>query len=96
MFTDSTNQLLYAYDSFVGSATGAIKATSSSTDTIEFLPVTRFPANHYNSALDITWRGAVATFGSGSTPIYDSNGGNPTGLWILAEYQPTIAVAAGT
>jgi hypothetical protein len=96
MFTDSTNQLLYAYDSFVGSATGAIKATSSSTDTIEFLPVTLSPANHYNSALDITWRGAVATFGSGSTPIYNENGGNPTGLWILAEYQPTIAIAAGT
>ena len=96
MFTDSTNQLLYAYDSFVGHATGAIKATSGSTDTIEFLPVTLSPANHYNSALDITWRGAVATFGSGSTPIYNANGGNPTGLWILAEYQPTIAVAAGT
>ncbi len=96
MFTDSANQRLYAFDSFVGSATGAIKATSGSTSTIELLPVTRFPANHYNNALDITWRGAVATFSGTSTPIYSANGGNPTGLWILAEYQPTIAVAAGT
>ena len=95
MYTDSANQLLYAFDSFVGGGTGAIKTSSGSTDTIELLPVTRFPANHYNNALDITWRGAIATFSSTSTPIYNANGGYPTGLWILSEYQPTIAVSAG-
>jgi hypothetical protein len=96
MFTDSANQRLYSFDSFVGSATGAIKTTSGSTDTIELLPVTRSPANHFNNAFDITWCGSVATFSGSSTPIYNENGGNPTGLWVLVEYQPTIAVAAGT
>jgi hypothetical protein len=96
IYTDSANKLLYAFDSFVGSATGAIKATNGSTSTIELLPVTRSTANHYNNALDITWSGAVATFSSATSPIYDANGGNPTGLWILAEYQPTISVATGT
>jgi hypothetical protein len=96
MFTDSANKLLYSFDSFVGSATGAIKTVSGTTDTIELLPVTRFPANNYNNALDITWRGAVATFSGSSTPVYEENGGTPTGLWVLAEYQPTIAVSAVT
>jgi hypothetical protein len=88
LFTDNSNQKLYAFDSIAGSAVGALKVDNSS-KTIELLPVARNSAS-FTYALDVTWRGAVATFNN-TTPIY-TNAGTPTGMWILAEYPPTITV----
>ncbi len=90
MFTDSFNQALYAFDSIAGAPTGALSATSTSL--IELLPVELHQVQFAN-ALDVTWRGAVATFDD-TTPIYAMESGTPTGLWILAEYPPTITVTA--
>jgi hypothetical protein len=92
MFTDNSNQRLYAFDSIAGSAVGALKVDASA-KTIELLPVARNSAS-FTYALDITWRGAVVTFDN-TTPIY-TNSGTPMGLWILAEYPPTITVTAET
>jgi hypothetical protein len=91
MFTDSANQKLYAFDSIAGTRTGALKADSANRR-IELLPVTS--STSFTYALDIAWHGAVATFDSTRTPIYKWQGGTPTGLWILAEYPPTITVTA--
>jgi hypothetical protein len=92
MFTDNANQRLYSFDAIAGSAVGALKVDASA-KTIELLPVARNSAS-FTYALDITWRGAVVTFDN-TTPIY-TNSGTPTGLWILAEYPPTITVTAET
>lgn len=90
MFTDTANQRLYAFDSIApGTATGALKASTTSGGLIELLPVTlRQVAFTY--AMDITWHGAVVTF-SNTTPIY-TTAGTPTGFWITVEYPPTITV----
>jgi hypothetical protein len=90
MFTDNGNRQLYAFDSMAGSKTGAVK-TDATARTIELLPVTRFPVQ-FTSALDISWHGAVVTF-DGSTPIYRIDNGRITGLWIIAEYPPTVTVS---
>jgi hypothetical protein len=89
MFTDSANQILYAFYSIAGSNVGAIDVDTSS-KTIELLPVARNSAS-FTNALDITWHGAVPTF-DGTTPIYQTN--DNSGLWILVEYPPTITVTA--
>jgi len=91
MFTDNSNQRLYALDSIAGSAVGALKVDTSS-KTIELLPVARNSAS-FTYALDITWRGAIVTFNN-TMPMYKMQGGTPTGLWILVEYPPTITVTA--
>jgi hypothetical protein len=89
MFTDVANQRLYAFNSFVSSTSnGALKASSG---LLELLPVSA-PQVQFTYAYDITWQGAVVTF-DGTTPLcglYD--GTTPMGLWILAEYPPTLAV----
>jgi hypothetical protein len=94
MFTDNTNQMLYRFDSIAGHATGALRTNAGSyTRTIDFLPVTSsYPAS-FQYALDVTWHGAVVTFDN-TTPIYQTSDGS--GLWILAECPPTIAVTAET
>jgi hypothetical protein len=93
MFTDSANQRLYAFDSTTpGTATGALKASTGGGGLIQLLPVTLRQVQ-FTYALDITWHGAVVTFNN-TTPIYTTQGGTPTGLWILAEYPPTITVTA--
>jgi hypothetical protein len=91
MFTDTGNQMLYAFDSIAGTRTGALRADSGNSR-IELRPVTSSTSFQY--ALDVTWQGAVATFDSSRTPIYKWQGGAPTGLWILAEYPPTVTVTA--
>jgi hypothetical protein len=93
MFTDSANQNLYLFDSIKGVQTGALVANST-TQTIQLLPVTRTTVS-FNQTLDprmqdIVWCGAIATFNATTTPIY--NNANQTGLWILVEYPPTVAV----
>jgi hypothetical protein len=90
MFTNIQNQRLYAFDSIAGHFTGAIKATVAS-PLIELLPVTLYSAQ-FTYAYDVTWVGAVATF-EGTTPVcglYEAT--TPMGLWILAEYPPTLTV----
>jgi hypothetical protein len=91
MFTDNSNQRLYAFDSIAGSAVGALKVDTSS-KTIELLPVARNSAS-FKYALDVTWRGAIVTFNN-TMPIYKMQGTTPTGLWITVEYPPTITVTA--
>ncbi len=89
MFTDSANQKLYAFDSFASSTSkGALKASSG---LLELLPVSASQVQ-FTYAYDITWQGAIVTF-DGTTPLcnlYD--GTTPMGLWILAEYPPSLAV----
>jgi hypothetical protein len=89
IFTDTANQKLYSFNSFSGSTSkGAIRTSSN---LIELLPVSSSLVA-FNYSYDITWVGAVATF-DGTTPVcglYD--GTTPMGLWILAEYPPTLTV----
>jgi len=92
MFTDSANQMLYRFDTIAGNTTGALKSNFSA-KTIEVLPVTPSYSAQFQYALDVMWYGAVVTF-DGTTPIYQNS--NNGGLWILAEYPPTIKVTAET
>jgi hypothetical protein len=87
VFTDVENQRLYAFDSMVGAKTGALK-TDSGAKKIELLPVTMRQMGLPN-AFDVTWHGAVVTF-DGTTPIYAEDQGTKTGLWIVAEYPPSL------
>jgi hypothetical protein len=91
MFTDNSNQRLYTFDSIAGSAVGALKVDTSS-KTISLLPVARSSAS-FAYPLDVTWLGAILTFDN-TMPIYKMQGTTPTGLWILAEYPPTVTVTA--
>ncbi|HTY75841.1 MAG TPA: hypothetical protein VMD05_09790 [Candidatus Nanoarchaeia archaeon] len=90
MFADSANRQLYCYDSMAGGVTGALK-TSTTAETIELMPVSTRSVT-FQTAMDVTWQGAVATF-DGTTPIYAGQG--QPGLWILAELPPTISVTTG-
>jgi hypothetical protein len=90
MFTDSCNNKLYYFDTLAANKTGALNVSNSTKD-IGFAPVARTTLYNFTSALDITWYGAVVTFDA-TTPIY--NTGNRTGLWIIVEYPPTVAVTA--
>lgn len=96
MFTDAANQRLYVFDSFPPSSgvpTGALYANSSSTKPlIELRPVTLRQVQFTNE-LDVTWRGAVATFDN-TVPIYTVTGVTPSGLWVLVEYPPKLTVTA--
>jgi len=89
MFTDIINQRLYTFDSFAASTSkGALKASSGQ---LELLPVSASMVK-FTYAYDVTWCGAVATVDN-TTPVcslYD--GTTPMGLWILAEYPPTLTV----
>jgi hypothetical protein len=89
MFSDVANQMLYVFDNITGKKTGALNVDAA-TEIIQLLPVAtalNAPAN-FTYALDVIWYGAVVTF-DGTTPIYKSDG---SGLWIMAEYPPTITV----
>lgn len=92
MFTDTYNQKLYAFDSIAGATSGDLNVNSANR-IVELSPVDLAQAS-FKYAYDITWQGAVVAF-DGNTPIcslYD--GTTPTGLWILAEYPPTLTVTA--
>jgi hypothetical protein len=90
MFTDSYNDKLYYFDTLTANKTGTLKVSDSTKD-IMFAPVALTTLYNFTSALDITWNGAVVTFDA-TTPIYTLNSGNGTGLWIIVEYPPTVAV----
>jgi hypothetical protein len=97
MFTDNNNQELYFFDAAGASParTGALNVNTT-TRIIELAPVSSIhTVTGYTtpSGDDITWKGAVVTFDSSTTPVYKVNGdGSQSGLWILVEYQPKIAV----
>jgi hypothetical protein len=93
MFTDSANQMLYFFDSIAAGKTGALKPDTSQ-GRIELLPVTLTQVG-FTYALDVIWYGAVVTF-DGTTPIYKQQGGNTSGLWIIVESPPTVAVITET
>lgn len=88
MFTDYANQALYAFDAMAGTHAGAIK-TDTVAQMIQLLPVSSGSAS-FQTAQDLTWSGAVTTF-AGSTAIYTGW----SGLWVLAELPPTVAVRTG-
>jgi hypothetical protein len=91
MFTDNANRQLYYFDSMAKTPTGALRVNTTSR-TVELLPVTIAPVN-FTDTLDISWQGAIVTFKDSTTPpIYRENAGTKTGLWIIVEYPPTIAV----
>ena len=90
MFTDSCNNKLYYFDTLTANKTGTLEVSDSTKD-IMFAPVALTTLYNFTSALDITWNGAVVTFDA-TTPIYTLNSGNATGLWIIVEYPPTVAV----
>jgi hypothetical protein len=98
MFTNSTNQLLYAFDPTATASTGSLNV-SATARTIEFSPITQSlgqvsPFTTPNM-YDITWHGAVVTFdGTATTPVYALQGTAPTGLWLLVEYQPKVTVTS--
>ena len=93
MFTNSTNQKLYIFDSIAGDKTGALNVTSSGR-VIEFNPVERYEAS-FNTPLDVTWHGAVVTFDSDSPQdtIYRKIGDEVYGLWVIVEHPPIVAVS---
>ena len=91
LFTDTANLKLYTFDTIAETKVGALEVNTF-TKKIELLPVGLNSVN-FTTALDATWVGAVATFDD-SMPIYALEGSIPTGLWILAEYPPLIAVTA--
>ena len=90
MFTNTTNQNLYRFDSIAGNKTGALNVLGSG---IEFNPVEdglNHPVNNYNDASDVSWWGAVVTFNS--EPIYTSSANEHVGLWVMVEYPPSVTV----
>ena len=90
MFTDQANKMLYAFDKISTPATrGALAANAN--QTISLLPVANSVS--FQSALDVTWSGAVVTFDASVPTIY--NGAGETGMWVLAEMPPTITVTVG-
>ena len=92
MYTDTQNIKLYTFDSISGQSTGALSPNVSLSQ-IELLPVTLSSVS-FTYAYDVTWQGAVATF-DGQTPLcslYDAT--TPCGLYILAEFPPTLTVTA--
>jgi len=93
MFTDSANKKLYTFDSIAGKATGALNVNNNA-PSIELDPVTSLGSVAFETPLDVTWYGAVATF-SGTNPIY-SNNGTATGLWSLVEQPPSISITPGS
>jgi hypothetical protein len=92
MFTDNANQYLYIFDNITGTKTGGLNTNSAGT--IQLSPVAKSQLN-FNTTLDsrmqdMIWYGAVATFNTATTSIYNNT--DQTGLWIIVEYPPKVAV----
>jgi hypothetical protein len=92
LFRKGNNQKLYAFDNFIGTPSGSLYIDTAN-KAIEVRPVNLYPANGYQTALDITWSGAVINFGSGQSQdsIYPNTGN--IGLWTLAQLPPTITIS---
>lgn len=90
LFTDIGNQQLYAFDRIAEISTGALTTDASLNSKIELKPITSL--TEFKEALNFVWYGAIATFDSTNTPIYE-NQGTPSGLWITAELPPLISIS---
>jgi hypothetical protein len=90
MFTNSSNFKLYTFDDTT-TKTGALVVEKQQLDDsdgyIEVNPVELYPTQ-FDYPLDVTWYGAVVTFGD--EPIYPTSG--HVGLWVMAEYPPSVTV----
>jgi len=93
--TINANIMLYIFDNIAQSKTGSIKVNSTE-KAIEILPVSSSLAHveNFADALDTCWYGAVVTFHD-TEPIYIEYA-TPTGLWLIAEYPPTVTVTTET
>jgi hypothetical protein len=94
LFTDNANQNLYFFDSkgTNPALTGAMNVSSSA---IELAPVTSLrTVQGYNTptGAEVVWNGAIATFDTNRTPVYNFENNSATGLWVLVEYSPIVAV----
>jgi len=90
MFTDSSNNELYRFDSIAGAETGALvvdRQDANTTGYIELNPVELAPAP-FDTPLDVTWYGAIVVFDA--EPIYRSS--DEGGLWVMVEYPPSVTV----
>jgi hypothetical protein len=84
MFTNTSNQNLYIFDS--GTESGALNVQSNS---IEVNPVEQaLTSVPFTTSRDLTWQGAVVTFDG--EPIYRSS--DDVGLWVMVEHPPTVTV----
>jgi hypothetical protein len=84
--------MLYVFDNMTSANTRGALSANSAPQTISLLPVTLNSVS-FQTALDVTWYGAVVTFDSSALPIYSGEG--QPGMWILAELPPTINVNVG-
>lgn len=90
MFTDSSNNELYRFDSIAEAETGALvvdRQDANTTGYIELNPVELAPAP-FDTPLDVTWYGAIVVFDA--EPIYRSS--DEGGLWVMVEYPPSVTV----
>ena len=85
MFTNSSNEQLYAFDSAEDIGAVVVDAAPNS---IEVNPVEKDGYVSFTTARDLTWYGAVVTFSS--EPIYHS--GDDVGLWVMVEHPPGITL----
>ncbi len=85
MMTDFGNKALYAFDLIAGGKTGALNLNSQ---VIEEDPV-RILTAAFTTAMDVSFIGAVVTFGGAS--LYPTSGN--VGLWMLTEYLPTVTIS---
>ena len=93
--TINANIMLYIFDDIAQSKTGSIKVNSTE-KAIEILPVSSSLAQveNFADALNTCWYGAVVTFHD-TEPIYIEYA-TPNGLWLIAEYPPTVTVTTET
>jgi hypothetical protein len=93
MFRNYTNLQMYYFDNST-SKTGGLNVNSSD-KVVELDPVKRYQTQDFHTQqLQITWTCAIVTFDN-STPIYTETAGVKSGLWIIVEYPPVLAVTAG-
>jgi hypothetical protein len=85
MFTNSSNEQLYAFDN--STDIGAV-VVDDSPNSVEVNPVEKDGYVSFDTARDLTWYGAVVTF-SGE-PIY--HGGDDIGLWVMVEHPPSVVL----
>jgi hypothetical protein len=91
MFTDSSNDELYAFDSIAGTETGVLDVDKQDADLTGYLEINPvdLAAALFDNPLDVTWYGAVVTFDG--EPIYRSS--DDVGLWVMVDYPPSVTVS---
>jgi hypothetical protein len=87
MFTNSSNENLYVFDSYIGTETGALVVNDGGSKFIEVNPV-QINSVPFDYTRDITWYGAVVTFND--EPIHPDSGHD--GLWVMVEHPPVVSM----